>query len=140
MKLCQVGCVQCFIPENAVNAEEFGWFEGSCLLVILSNLVEHSCRDCGGVSSQEVLLGLIYFPVVAVPLRSEATHRVDAFDPLQVLLGEIQGLSRLCYEEGVVGVSGRMLLGLKQGSRHGHLSNNIFYKLLTARRGFYGNS
>ena len=109
MKLRQVSGIQSLISENFVNTEVFLRHKPSLLV---GQLVQHPGRHGGGVGPQQVLGGLLHLPVVAVPLGPVTAHAVDGRDLVQVVLGEVFGGGRVRDEEGVVGVSGRMLLRL----------------------------
>lgn len=85
---------------------------------LLSQLIEHASTNSRRVRSQNVLLRLLYLPVVLVADRSVAAavhmrlpHALQIVGRQALLLG----LNRIGQEEGVVRVTRRMLLGLKQG-------------------------
>lgn len=62
VKLCQMGGIQRFIPEDTVNGEILDRTE----LLLLAKFVEHASTDGCGVRPKDILLGLFQFPVILV--------------------------------------------------------------------------
>lgn len=41
---------------------------------LLGQFIQHACADCGSVSAEDVLLGLLHLPVVFVPASQQDTR------------------------------------------------------------------
>jgi hypothetical protein len=67
------------------------------------------------VSPQDVLEGLVGVPAVIQSQTAEPSHLMDLPGLLEVPLIVDGALGRVCEEEGIVGVAGRMGLRLEEG-------------------------
>ena len=63
VKLSQVSCIQSLVPKHSIDGKVLDW----CELLLLAELVEHASADGSGVSTKDVLLGLLQLPVILVP-------------------------------------------------------------------------
>merc|ERR1711879_121461 len=58
--------------------------------------------------------GFCFAPIVPPTSRPSSAFLVHGLDVLEIVMWQVLCLSRLLYEEGVVGISGRMLLRLEE--------------------------
>mmetsp|Transcript_32088 Transcript_32088/g.76699 ORF Transcript_32088/g.76699 Transcript_32088/m.76699 type:complete len:411 (-) Transcript_32088:84-1316(-) len=123
VELGEVGGVEGLIPEHSVDTEVL--FGGELLL--LRQAVQHLGRDGGGVSAEQVLLGLGYAPRVPVPERLDrggsgvlgpayraVAYLVGSLDLVLVVFGDGEAGGRVLDEERVLHVASGVRLGLEE--------------------------
>lgn len=77
MKLCQMRRIDRLITEDSVDGEQLRRFPS-----LLCDLVQHRCRDGGGVRPQNELRGLALLPWVAVANGAEVAVLMHPSDLL----------------------------------------------------------
>lgn len=114
VELSQMGCIQRLITEDTVDAEVLGRLKPvlrskrkivkppsiihfRTRTYYLSQGVEHSSADSGRVSTEKILFGLLYFPVVAVTLAAVATKAVYLLHSFHIVFGNAASRRRF-YE------------------------------------------
>lgn len=105
----QVSRIQCFISEDSVNWEKFHRPEP-----FLGHFIEHTGTDGRGMCSEDVGLGFVEGPVVSPTDRLVVTLLMHLLDSLPVLWQFDFWLFWFWQKESIVGVSGRVLLGLEK--------------------------
>ena len=85
VELGEVGRVDGFVPENAVDTEQLRGLEPSGLV---RDLVQHRCRHRGRVRAQDEARGLLLGERVPVASRAKATLLVHLLDALVVVWRE----------------------------------------------------
>ena len=70
MKFGQVGGVQGLISKHTINGKVLHGLK----LLLLAQLVEHAGSDCCSVGAQDVLLSLLFFPVIPVTIVEWESH------------------------------------------------------------------
>lgn len=110
MELSEMSVVQILVPEDSVDGKELMRFEG----LLVSYTLEVARRDSSGVSSEDVFESFLRLPLVVVAQTAEASLLMDVPHCLKVLLVVHLGHFRVRNEEGVMSISRRMSLWLKQ--------------------------
>lgn len=118
-----MGGIQGFIPEDSVNREVL--LRGE--VGLLGQLEEHFGRDSSGVGAHDVLLTLLFTPLVVPTLRPINPHFMGGLHLLQVLSVPNVRFPWVRQKESVMGITGGVLLRLEQTIE---IPKGTFYKVV----------
>ena len=110
MELSQVSGIQSLVSENSIYGEELAVFEA-----VSSDFVQQSGGHGCGVGPEDVLAAFLDRVLVPPADAVEASFLVHLFDAVPVRLVVNFAERRFTHEEGVLLVSGRMLLWNEEG-------------------------